>query len=57
MDFAEQEARKEAVGTMELSTNVMMVKNVAFYGRLMFVELVRRVEDGFERVFFEKDLV
>ena len=39
-----------------LYTNVKMERNIAWYRRLGLEETGRRVEDGFERVFFAKRL-
>jgi hypothetical protein len=34
-----------------------MTENLSIYPRLGYVEVARRSEDGFNRVFFEKQLV
>lgn len=54
--FCEDEARRRGFGTVRLYTNEKMVENLSIYPRLGYVETDRRVEDGFSRVFFEKDL-
>ena len=54
LDFAEEEARRNGCGMMNLYTNAKMRENVALYARLGWREVDRRSEDGFERVFFEK---
>ncbi|KAJ5550615.1 hypothetical protein N7535_001441 [Penicillium sp. DV-2018c] len=54
--YAEMEARKQGVSSVTLFTNVMMSENIGFYARLGFMETDRRVEDGFERVYFCKKL-
>ena len=41
---------------MVLYTNCMMWENVALYSRWGFVEMGRRSEYGYERVYFAKDL-
>jgi GNAT superfamily N-acetyltransferase len=54
--FAERRARDLGLGKVELYTNAQMSENLAFYPRLAYVEVDRRCEDGFDRVFFEKTL-
>lgn len=51
---AEDEARRAGLGRMDLYTNAKMRENLAFYPALGWVEVDRRTEDGFERVYFEK---
>ena len=43
--FAEREARRRGYGAVRLYANVIMVKNIAIYERLGFVE-VERFRDG-----------
>jgi predicted N-acetyltransferase YhbS len=52
--FAEQRARELGFATVRLYTNVRMVENLSFYPALGYVEVDRRREHGFDRVFFEK---
>jgi ribosomal protein S18 acetylase RimI-like enzyme len=54
--FAEERARELGVAKVSLYTNARMTENLAFYPVLGYVEVDRRREDGFERVFFEKPL-
>lgn len=54
MNFADEVARKRDVKRLKLYTNVKMWENIGLYARLGFDEVGRRVEDGFERVYFEK---
>jgi ribosomal protein S18 acetylase RimI-like enzyme len=54
--FAEQHARDLGLTAVTLYTNEAMVENLRLYPRLGFVETGRRVEDGFRRVYFRKDL-
>lgn len=56
MDFAETLARKRALKKLELYTNVKMWENIGLYAKLGFTETERRIEDGFERVYFEKNV-
>ncbi|GAS87403.1 GNAT family N-acetyltransferase [Mycolicibacterium brisbanense] len=56
--LAEAECRARQLGYREtrLYTNVAMTENVAWYARLGYVEIERRCEDGFDRVFLAKAL-
>ena len=56
MAFAEQYARERGLRELRLYTNKVMVENLAFYQRLGFVEVERRVDDGYHRVFMRKSL-
>ncbi|KAL2866632.1 GNAT family N-acetyltransferase [Aspergillus lucknowensis] len=56
MDFAEERARGQRRSALTLFTNVKMYENLGLYAKLGFVETERRVEDGYERVFFRKAL-
>src|SRR5262245_42844494 len=57
MAFAEQYARERRLRELRLYTNEVMVENLAFYRRLGFEEVERRVDDGYQRVFMRKSLV
>ncbi|MBM6594654.1 GNAT family N-acetyltransferase [Microvirga pudoricolor] len=54
--FCEQEALRLGCRAVRLYTNEKMTDNLALYPRLGYVEVDRRAEDGFNRVFFEKRL-
>jgi len=54
--FAEDEARRLGISTVQLYTNAKMVENQAIYRHLGFVETRRATEDGLHRVFMEKRL-
>ena len=54
--FAEDRARQQGFDRVELYTNQMMTENLSFYPALGYVEIDRRSEDGFYRVFYRKDL-
>lgn len=54
LDFAEAEATRIGISCMNLYTNAKMRENLSLYPRLGWVEVARRTEDGFERVYFEK---
>jgi N-acetylglutamate synthase-like GNAT family acetyltransferase len=52
--FAEQRSRELGLATVSLYTNARMTENLSFYPGLGYVEVDRRREHGFDRVFFEK---
>jgi GNAT superfamily N-acetyltransferase len=54
--FAENMARTVGTPTLRLYTHVLMTENRALYARLGYEETHRRTDDGFERVFFTKQL-
>lgn len=56
MEFAQTRARESGIRTLRLYTNQIMADNVRFYSHLGYREVERRVEDGYSRVFMEKQL-
>ena len=56
MQFAEAEALRRGFRAVRLYTNAKMTENIPFYEALGYAITGRRVEDGFDRVFFEKHL-
>lgn len=54
--FCEEKARRGDFKAVHLYTNEKMIENLSIYPRLGYVEVARRHEDGFDRVFFEKRL-
>jgi ribosomal protein S18 acetylase RimI-like enzyme len=56
MEFAEQEAARRRLNRMALVTHEIMTENQAIYARLGYVEIERRVEDGYRRIYMEKPL-
>ena len=54
--FAETEARFRGLDKVELYTNAGMKENLALYSHLGYEVFDRRVEDGFDRVYFRKNL-
>ncbi|PLN75334.1 acyl-CoA N-acyltransferase [Aspergillus taichungensis] len=57
MAHAEAVARERGCTALTLYTNVHMVENVGMYARMGFVEMGRRLDEGYERVFFRRELV
>lgn len=56
MDFAEQQARRLGLPRLALYTNEVMTENQAIYTHLGYRETARRSEDGYSRVFMQKEL-
>lgn len=56
IERVEQRALAEGYGRIELYTNAKMHENLTLYPKLGYREFDRRVEDGFDRVYFSKDL-
>ena len=54
--FVEDSARNAGLGAVELYTNVKMLENLEMYPKLGYRETGRRREDGFDRVYFHKEL-
>lgn len=54
--FAEREARRRGCRELRLYTHVLMIENIALYGRLGFHETGRVSEKGFDRVYMAKTL-
>jgi ribosomal protein S18 acetylase RimI-like enzyme len=56
MEFAEQEAGRHRLSRMALVTHEAMTENQSIYARLGYVEIERRTEDGYRRIYMEKPL-
>lgn len=56
MDHAENEARRQGLSCLTVCTNVKMYENISLYTKMGFVEVGRHSEEGFDRVFFRRDL-
>ena len=57
MNFAEQQARKLRQPRLTLYTHEVMTENQAIYAHLGYRETARRSEDGYQRVFMQKELL
>jgi ribosomal protein S18 acetylase RimI-like enzyme len=53
---AEQQAARLRLPQVRLYTNAAMTENIQMYPRLGYTEVDRRTENGFERVYFVKDV-
>jgi ribosomal protein S18 acetylase RimI-like enzyme len=56
LEFAEAEAARCGLGQMALVTHEAMTENQAIYARLGYIEVERRAEDGYHRIYLEKQL-
>jgi N-acetylglutamate synthase-like GNAT family acetyltransferase len=54
--LAEEEARRLGLSQVRLYTNAAMTENVSYYARNGYRETHRAVDEGFDRVFFVKEL-
>jgi ribosomal protein S18 acetylase RimI-like enzyme len=54
VDFVEEQARAGGFPEIRLYTHERMTENIPYYQKLGYVEVERRVEDGYHRVFFRK---
>jgi ribosomal protein S18 acetylase RimI-like enzyme len=57
IQFAESQATASGFDSIYLYTNAMMVENQALYLKLGYIQHDRRVEDGYDRLYFRKRLV
>jgi GNAT superfamily N-acetyltransferase len=53
---AMQQARRRGLGKLRLYTHAKMTKNLALYRRRGWIEVERRTEHGFDRVYMERAL-
>ncbi|MFA5393967.1 MAG: GNAT family N-acetyltransferase [Candidatus Ratteibacteria bacterium] len=57
IQFAEHEACRRGYSWFDLYTNEAMVENIEIYTHLGYVEISRRTEHGYRRVYMRKNLV
>jgi len=57
MDYAEDMAGAQGLAAVTLFTNEKMHENIALYTKIGFTETGRKTEDGFNRVFFRKNVL
>lgn len=57
MTLAEDEARSRDLQILTLYTNEAIVESIAMYLHLGYVEVERREENGYRRVFMKKVLM
>lgn len=56
ISFVEQSAETGGCKAVELYTNEKMTENLTLYPKLGYEEIERRQEDGFNRVYFRKEI-
>ena len=56
LQFAEREALRRGHASVYLATNERMTENQAFYPRIGYVEVARRHQDGYDRIYYRKAL-
>ncbi|WP_053376638.1 GNAT family N-acetyltransferase [Paenibacillus sp. FJAT-27812] len=56
IEFAMSFAKEALFQEVRLYTNEVMTENLAYYPKLGFIELERRTEDGYRRVYMSKPL-
>ena len=56
INFVEQSTQHMGVDAVELYTNEAMTENLNMYPALGYVEIDRKLQDGFNRVFFRKTI-
>ena len=56
IELGEEHAKASDRSAVRLYTNAVMLENRRLYSHLGYTEVDRRMEDGFDRVFFEKSL-
>ena len=54
--FAESEATRRGFHSIYLCTNVKMTENQIFYPRIGYVEYERKLDHGYDRIFYRKQL-
>lgn len=54
--FCENAALQRGLNAVHLYTNEMMTDNLSTYSKLGYRKVARREEEGFKRVYFEKNL-
>lgn len=54
MNYAEQFAKSVGGTLIALYTNEKMHENLCLYPKLGYIEVARKMEDGYNRVYFEK---
>ena len=56
LQFAEAEARRRGFEAVYLCTNVKMTENQTFYPHVGYVEYDCHAEDGYDRIFYRKEV-
>lgn len=56
IEHVEKSAIKNGYSALYLYTNEVMIENIAMYSKLGYIEVDRKKDSGFNRVFFNKQL-
>ena len=56
LEFAEDEARRRGYRSLYLCTNAKMTENQVLYPKIGYVEYERKVDQGYDRIFYRKEL-
>lgn len=56
IDYCEEVARRLQLQSVELYTNQKLLRNIAIYEHLGYAVADRRLDEGFQRIFFRKML-
>jgi len=56
LQFAEQEALRRGFDSIYLCTNARMTENQIFYPKMGYIEVDRKLDKGYDRVFYRKSL-
>ena len=54
--FAEEEARRRGFNSLYLCTNVNMTENQVLYPKIGYVEYERKPTEGYDRIYYRKQL-
>lgn len=54
--FAEDEAKRRGYQSIYLCTNIKMTENQVFYPKIGYVKYERRLDQGYDRIFYRKQL-
>jgi GNAT superfamily N-acetyltransferase len=54
--FAESEAIRRGFRSVYLCTNIKMTENQVFYPKIGYVEYERKLDQGYDRIFYRKQL-
>lgn len=57
VEFAEQQAREQNLPEVQLYTHERMATNLTIYPKFGYEEFDRRSEDGYNRIYFRKQLL
>jgi len=57
LSFAQTTAKQSGYASLYLSTHRLMVESQAMYAHLGYVEFDQRIVNGFDRIFFRKQLL